>query len=460
MKGIIIAAGRCVRLRPLTDDTPKCLLPIYGKSILDHLARSFNSNGIDDIIIIKGYKKEKIMFPQFRYYVDDVQNGILSSLMYAKDEMDSSFIATYSDIFVEKEVVETLLKTGGDIVAVVDTDWREYYVNRKDHGVDEAENVILEGDKIIEIGKHVNHEKCDGEFIGMIKCSEKGAEIFKRVYEESKKRYDGKPFQKSSEFEKAYLTDILQEIIDRGYEINVAKIQKGWAEFDTIEDYERAVNKKMNGRENNCIFCGRNNIKDYLLDETPNFYLIANKNPFCLGHVMIVSKDHYSCIGALPKELYGEYESFLEKTKDKVKNNFAEPIIVEQVIPGQGINHAHAHILPSVSESHDFSKKGFGDFIPEGFKIEEVENNLNELFKIFNEDREYISIEDRGKLYVCRIKGALEKFKSARQIISQPNDLNLLDWESQSDEPKQESKELVNQALKKLKGGKINGEKI
>lgn len=244
MRAIIIAAGRCIRLRPLTDNIPKCLLPIDDKSILDYIVKALRSNNVDDIIIIKGYKKEKINFPEFRYYEDDVQNGILSSLMYAKEEMDAPFITTYSDIFVEPEVVETLLKTKGDIVAVVDTDWKDYYVNRKDHGYNEAENVILKGDKILEIGKYVDYKKCDGEFIGMIRCSEKGAKIFTKVYEESKKKYSNKIFQKASDFEKAYLTDLLQEIIDRGYEVNVAKIQKKWTEFDTVEDYERIVNQK------------------------------------------------------------------------------------------------------------------------------------------------------------------------------------------------------------------------
>ncbi|NQT64809.1 MAG: NTP transferase domain-containing protein, partial [FCB group bacterium] len=60
MKAIIIAAGPSKRLRPLTDDIPKCMLKINGKPILQNTIDLFRNNGINDISVIKGYKKEKI----------------------------------------------------------------------------------------------------------------------------------------------------------------------------------------------------------------------------------------------------------------------------------------------------------------------------------------------------------------------------------------------------------------
>jgi len=241
MKTIIIAAGKSLRLRPLTKDIPKCLLPvdIEGKTILDNALEVFHGCGLKEIVIIKGYKKEKISIPGFRYYEDDYQEGILSSLMYAKQEMCDSFIATYSDILFEPKVVETLLKTEGDIIAVIDTDWRDYYKYRSNHGFDQAEKVMLDGDGVVRIGKTLDETIAHGEFIGMIKCSKKGAKIFNDIYENSKRKYKRLPFHEAPKFEKAYLTDLIQEIIDRGYKIKAAKIQKGWAEFDTPQDYEK-----------------------------------------------------------------------------------------------------------------------------------------------------------------------------------------------------------------------------
>ena len=244
-KAIIIAAGKSTRLKPLTDNLPKCLLPINdeGKTILGNTINVFNDCDINNIIIIRGYRKEKINFPGFKYYEDDIQNGILSSLMYAKEEMNGPFIATYSDILFEKEVVDTLLAVKGDIVAVVDTDWQDYYEDRTAHPFSEAENVILDGDKIIKIGKTIDYKISNGEFIGMIKCSEKGVKIFREIYEKAKEKYKTGPFQEAPRFKKAYLTDLIQEIIDEGYEVKAAKIKKGWAEFDTVQDYERFRNQ-------------------------------------------------------------------------------------------------------------------------------------------------------------------------------------------------------------------------
>ena len=60
MRAIIIAAGMGIRLNPLTNDKPKCMLEIKGKTILQHQLDVFHANGITDISVIKGYKKEVI----------------------------------------------------------------------------------------------------------------------------------------------------------------------------------------------------------------------------------------------------------------------------------------------------------------------------------------------------------------------------------------------------------------
>ena len=67
MKAIIIAAGPCKRLMPLTDELPKCMLKINGKPILRNTIELFRNNGINDISVIRGYKKEKINFPNVTY---------------------------------------------------------------------------------------------------------------------------------------------------------------------------------------------------------------------------------------------------------------------------------------------------------------------------------------------------------------------------------------------------------
>ena len=81
-------------------------------------------------------------------------------------------------------MVERTLNSNHDISVVVDIDWRGYYVGRKDHPISEAENVIFNSNNEVEkIGKiNTGNEEVHGEFIGMIKLSNRGTEIFKEHF--------------------------------------------------------------------------------------------------------------------------------------------------------------------------------------------------------------------------------------------------------------------------------------
>ena len=169
-KAMIIAAGMGSRLQPLTDDLPKCMLDFGGKTLLQRQIEAYNACGITDISVIRGYQKEKINYDGLRYYEnpDFENNNILSSLFYAEQELDSHIVISYSDILFESHVVQRLLQSDHDISIVVDIDWRGYYVGRKDHPIEEAENVIFDANNnVVEIGKILT-DKHDvhGEFIG------------------------------------------------------------------------------------------------------------------------------------------------------------------------------------------------------------------------------------------------------------------------------------------------------
>ncbi len=244
MKAIIIAAGIGVRLNPLTNDTPKCMLKVSGKTILQHQQDAFHANGITDISLIKGYKKEAINHKELKYYINDNyrNNNILNSLFYAEEEMNDEFIATYSDIIFGKDVVRKLLKSGDDIAIIVDIDWAGYYEGRTEHPIEEAENVIFDANKnVVEIGKIVsNKETVNGEFIGMIKCSKRGTGIFREYFHKAKNEFFGKPFIRAKTFDVAYLTDFIQYLVNNGINVKCVTIERGWIEIDTLQDFKRA----------------------------------------------------------------------------------------------------------------------------------------------------------------------------------------------------------------------------
>jgi len=140
-------------------------------------------------------------------------------------------------------VVERLLDSHHDISIVVDIDWRGYYVGRVDHPIEEAESVIFDADNCVaKIGKILpDKDAVHGEFIGMFKLSPRGAEIFKRHYRRVKETYWDRPFQRASIMQKAYITDMIQELVDLGVSVHCVIIEQGWKEIDTVEDYRKAL---------------------------------------------------------------------------------------------------------------------------------------------------------------------------------------------------------------------------
>ena len=179
---IIIAAGMGSRLMPLTSDKPKCMLKFGGMTLLERQIEAYRSCGITNISIVRGYQKDKINYPDCNYYENDEyeNNNILHSLFFAKEAIKGHVICAYSDILFESGVVARALESSHDIAIVVDIDWRDYYLDRRDHPLNEAETVIFNADNQVEtIGKILaDKDDVHGEFIGMLRLSPRGSKIF------------------------------------------------------------------------------------------------------------------------------------------------------------------------------------------------------------------------------------------------------------------------------------------
>ena len=251
-KSLIIAAGLGSRLKDHTKNLPKCMLDFNGKTLLQRQIDSYKKNGINNISVIRGYKKEKINYKNINYFenTDYKNNNVLNSIFYDEKVINGEIIISYSDILFDSYVVKRALESTHDISVIVDIDWRGYYVGRKDHPISEAENVVFNSNnEVVKIGKiNTGNEEVHGEFIGMVKLSNKGTEIFKEHFHRLKKTYWNKPFQRAKIFQKAYLTDFIQELVDIGIKVHCVIIEGGWKEIDTVEDYKKALagfNKRL-----------------------------------------------------------------------------------------------------------------------------------------------------------------------------------------------------------------------
>ncbi len=243
MKAIIVAAGPGSRLMPITDERPKCLLEIGGKTILERALEALKENGVEDIVVVRGYKGHLINYPDITYCHNPEfrKNNILRSLFYADDEMNDDFIFSYSDIVYSREVVARLIGSEADISLIVDVNWQQTYKGRDQHPISEAELVKVENGKVVKIGKEVvKPEEAHGEFIGLAKFTKSAAESMKAAYRRVSEDHCASPFQNAASLDKAYMTDMLQELVDDGLLVQSVDIEGGWVEIDTPQDLERA----------------------------------------------------------------------------------------------------------------------------------------------------------------------------------------------------------------------------
>jgi len=243
MKAIIIAAGSGKRISKDVKDIPKSMVNVNGKPIIDYQLSSLKQAGIDDIYVITGPHSEKFHLDNVKYVKDQnyTKHDILGSLMEAKDILKNNVLVMYSDIIFESKIIQQILDSKGDISIAVDMNWDKMYEERTDHPRSEAENVQLSNvKKITKIKKNIQNKNNDiGEFLGIVKFSPKGSELFVKKYEELIKTHAG-IFQQASSISKAYLTDMIQELIDSKINVEPVLVSGKWCEIDTIQDLKNA----------------------------------------------------------------------------------------------------------------------------------------------------------------------------------------------------------------------------
>jgi len=183
MKTVILAAGIASRLRPLTDNTPKCLLRTGNKSILELTVNNLLANNLKEIIIVTGYLEKQIRdfmkkhFPEtdvtfiFNEHYSTTNN--IYSLWLAKEAvLGDDMLMMDSDIVFEKGIISKLMNSG-----------YENCLALKRHELLEEEIKVKTGPggRVLEISKEVNPLESAGESIGIEIFSRKTLPVLYRI---------------------------------------------------------------------------------------------------------------------------------------------------------------------------------------------------------------------------------------------------------------------------------------
>lgn len=241
---ILLAAGQGTRLRPLTDDRPKCMVPLLGKPLLEHQLGRFAQAPIAQVTIIGGYKASCIRYGGVRLIVnpDFATTNMVHTLFCAEELFDGSsdLVVSYGDIVFESRVLDSLLASAAPVSVAIDKNWRQYWQLRMADPLSDAETLILgEDGSIRELGKKPrSYDQIQGQYMGLIKIRKEEAPAVLEAY----RRMDRSHRYEGADFRGMYMTSFIQHLIDSGWRVEPVETRGGWLEVDTLEDislYER-----------------------------------------------------------------------------------------------------------------------------------------------------------------------------------------------------------------------------
>jgi phosphoenolpyruvate phosphomutase len=237
---IILAASRGAELGALTQEIPKTLLPIGGRSILARQIDEMRSLGIKGVTVVCGYGKDKIQLPDIRK-IENIRfdsTSDLYSLYCARAHLDGDVVISYGDIIFKQYVLHALLSDKHDITIIVDSNLRKSghaldYIkasapHHKGFFKDAVELVSI--NSIDVLSEAQTHKDVDGEFIGLWRLSGDAGQHVIRIMEK---------WCEAGVLDKRTVADLLNQLA-RERTVAIRYVTGAWMDIDTIVDLQEA----------------------------------------------------------------------------------------------------------------------------------------------------------------------------------------------------------------------------
>lgn len=242
MRALIPAAGMATRLRPLTENCPKCLLPIGEHTLLERALTALEEEGIREITICTGYLAEQIRhfvghnFPQLDVHfvhnaLYETTNNIYSLYLMRQDAEGEDVLLLDSDIVFDRHILRRLLDNpSGNTLAL----------NSHALGEEEIKVIVDAEGRVEEISKTCSVEKAVGESIGIEKMS---GDYTSALYKEMERMIEDEGLSNVF-YERAF-----ERLIPKGHFFTATDVSDLFAaELDTPEDFEEAARHFTAGR--------------------------------------------------------------------------------------------------------------------------------------------------------------------------------------------------------------------
>ena len=233
MIGVILAAGMAKRLRPLTDERPKCLLTIGQRTLLQRTVDAILAAGIEELVVITGYRQQMIRdfltnhYPNITiHFIDNPDyahnNNIFSLWLTRPFTEGNDFLLLDSDILFDPAIIPAVLKQEGSALAL----------NRHELGEEEIKVIVDDKNRVLEISKVCSIEQAIGESVGIEKMT---ADYSKALFCELQQMIEEEGLIDVF-YEKAF-----ERLIPKGYTFQIVDTTDFFSiELDTVDDFENA----------------------------------------------------------------------------------------------------------------------------------------------------------------------------------------------------------------------------
>jgi len=231
---VVLAAGQGTRLLPLTADTPKCLLDVGGRPLLDRLLAALAAAGLTRAVVVTGHRADRVdaflAGTPPPLHVSTVRNAAYAatnnaaSLAAARLAIGAeSFVLCDGDVIFSDSPLPALLAAAEPCTLIVD---------RGASLADEEMKVQVAASGLItQLSKRLDPASCIGESIGVQKL---GGPALPRLWDEVEAvvRADAAA---------AYYEDVFQRLIDSGVRFGTSDVAtNGWMEIDDRADLDAA----------------------------------------------------------------------------------------------------------------------------------------------------------------------------------------------------------------------------
>ncbi len=226
----------------LTADSPKCLVTLAGKTLLDRQLAALSAGGATELGIVRGYRAEMLRRPGLVCFDNprwDETNMVMSLAAAEAWLTTAPLIVSYADIFYRRELISALTTATGDLVVAYDSNWYQLWSCRFEDPLSDAETFRIDGSgHLAEIGgKTENPHAIQGQYMGLLKFTpsawQKIAALLTELDPELRDRLD--------------MTGLLRRLLALGYRIDTVRTAGNWGEVDNPADLELYETMARNG---------------------------------------------------------------------------------------------------------------------------------------------------------------------------------------------------------------------